>query len=338
MSDDFFNDEPSLENYWRAAILLGKNTASYKFALGASLIELAPKASNSFIPLHTIARPFALRTAQHLREFPKQTSNEQQGKFIAACKEYNEGNLSVDELIDRTAHEGFKYVLDRFHVVDREPMKKKFYATSTRGSERGIILTDEMYQLTEQKQFENLIGEIESRWRIVEVSWKTGISRIHLTHAHETNDIIAISGGRRKNLTSVRDTLNGYQKGRCFYCREHISICSGSTNLGQVDHYFPWSLQGSNRAWRDEIWNLVLACSTCNASGDGGKGNRLPDRGCFLKKLELRNEWLVRSDRSLAPVIKRQLGETSSQRSQRIGEYDSEASKILVTSRWKPRR
>ena len=34
--------QPTLENHWRAVILFGRNVASYKFALGQSLLELAP--------------------------------------------------------------------------------------------------------------------------------------------------------------------------------------------------------------------------------------------------------------------------------------------------------
>lgn len=30
---EFYEIEPSLENYWRAVILFGRNVASYKFAL-----------------------------------------------------------------------------------------------------------------------------------------------------------------------------------------------------------------------------------------------------------------------------------------------------------------
>lgn len=33
---NFVDVEPTLENYWRAIILFGKNTASYKFALAKS--------------------------------------------------------------------------------------------------------------------------------------------------------------------------------------------------------------------------------------------------------------------------------------------------------------
>lgn len=37
---EFYEIEPSLENYWRAVILFGRNVASYKFALAKSLYDL----------------------------------------------------------------------------------------------------------------------------------------------------------------------------------------------------------------------------------------------------------------------------------------------------------
>lgn len=37
----FTETTPSLEDFWRSIILLGRNVASYKFALGKSLLVLA---------------------------------------------------------------------------------------------------------------------------------------------------------------------------------------------------------------------------------------------------------------------------------------------------------
>ena len=37
----FTEVQPTLENYWRSVILFGRNVASYKFALGKSLLELS---------------------------------------------------------------------------------------------------------------------------------------------------------------------------------------------------------------------------------------------------------------------------------------------------------
>ena len=40
----FEETQPSLDGYWRAIILFGRNVASYKFALGQSLMTWEPAA------------------------------------------------------------------------------------------------------------------------------------------------------------------------------------------------------------------------------------------------------------------------------------------------------
>ena len=39
--EEFQEQYPSLDSYWRSIVLFGRNTASYKFALAESLMELA---------------------------------------------------------------------------------------------------------------------------------------------------------------------------------------------------------------------------------------------------------------------------------------------------------
>lgn len=55
---EFFQVDPSLENYWRSIILLGINVASYKFALAKSLYELNTQ-SNDLVTLEQLAEPFS---------------------------------------------------------------------------------------------------------------------------------------------------------------------------------------------------------------------------------------------------------------------------------------
>ena len=38
---EFYQVEPTLDNYWRSSILFGNNVESYKFALAKSLYELS---------------------------------------------------------------------------------------------------------------------------------------------------------------------------------------------------------------------------------------------------------------------------------------------------------
>ena len=44
---------------------------------------------------------------------------------------------------------------------------------------------------------------------------------------------------KRGDVTSSRDALNGYQKGKCFYCHKPIQILQGFENSCDVDHFFP---------------------------------------------------------------------------------------------------
>ena len=44
---------------------------------------------------------------------------------------------------------------------------------------------------------------------------------------------------RRIDITSVRDSLNGYQKGKCFFSFLDISIIQGSPDICHVDHFLP---------------------------------------------------------------------------------------------------
>ena len=41
MSTSFIGSDPTLEDLWRAIVLFGRNSASYKFALAASLLDLS---------------------------------------------------------------------------------------------------------------------------------------------------------------------------------------------------------------------------------------------------------------------------------------------------------
>jgi CRISPR/Cas system Type II protein with McrA/HNH and RuvC-like nuclease domain len=60
-------------------------------------------------------------------------------------------------------------------------------------------------------------------------------------HYDEESNIFFIENEkfRRTDVTSARDALNGYQKGKCFYCFDDISVESFSEDLGDIDHFFP---------------------------------------------------------------------------------------------------
>lgn len=55
---EFYQADPTLENYWRGVILFGRNVASYKFALASALYEV-DKSGSDLITLDQLAVPFS---------------------------------------------------------------------------------------------------------------------------------------------------------------------------------------------------------------------------------------------------------------------------------------
>jgi hypothetical protein len=334
---DLLGDASSIEDYWRGIILFGKNVASYKFALAQSLLELAP-GGKSTITLDELAQAYARHTLEHLRLCDSQS---QQTKtpypFLEACRRYDRGEISYEELISITAKEGFKVVLDKFHNVNQAETSVRFFAYERRGA-KAITLTDELFGMLEGNQGQNLPQEVDARWRLVETAWELKVSRNLISIGCDLDESLLFtqSRARRVNITSCRGALNGYQKGKCFYCFGDISIISSAADLTDVDHFFPRVLINYNIAHPiDGIWNLVLACVSCNR-GVGGKFDQLPQLR-FLERLNTRNEFLIGSHHPLRETLIQQTGNSEpKRRSFLIGNYNAAKTGRLINSNWQP--
>jgi hypothetical protein len=229
---DFAAVHPTLENYWRAIILFGRNVASYKFALGKSVLELA-QAGKSFVPLSDLARPFARHLAEHLKLADKQTTS-RSSRFLDVCRQFNRGEVSEERLAEATARLGFNNVLDAFHVVGNGDIAVRFFTDERDTPPHGIRLTDEVFRLTELYQHRNLPFEVDARWRLVETAWQLDLPLNTLVVAYDGEAELLIAESRllrRTGITPCRDALNGYQKGKCFYCFGDVSLVEGAEDL-----------------------------------------------------------------------------------------------------------
>jgi hypothetical protein len=134
-------------------------------------------------------------------------------------------------------------------------------------------------------------------------------------------------------VTSARGALNGYQKGKCFYCNQSISINPADEDLCDVDHFYPHSLQRYFEENLNGVWNLVLSCRDCNR-GEGSKFARIPS----LKYVELlykRNEYLISSHHPLRETLIQQTGITPEARLNFLKKIDQGAINI-AQHRWEP--
>lgn len=309
---EFHLIQPTLENYYRGIILFGANVASYKFALGKSLIELAGN-SDDLIPIELLADHFASHVAEHVAHTPKQSTRNGKVRYFDLCESYSRGDATKDDLVAYTVKNAFNDVIDRFHVINGQEVDKRFYLDE-RKTNNGIRITNELRQLVLDDGGIDLTQEVESRWRLVETAWSLNLSRnlIAIGHDSDTGNLIIKQNNRRTDVTSSRDALNGYQRGKCFFCFDQIAIGHNHPNIAHVDHFFPHILRNEGIGdLINGVWNLVLSCPTCNGSSE--KGAKVPDPD-LVNRLSKRNEYLIKSNHPLKETIILQTGNSKQSR------------------------
>lgn len=334
----FIFDQPTLDSYFRGIILFGNNVASYKFALGKSIIELAENGAD-FIPLKDLAIPFIKYTNEHYLKGNKQiTSNS--SKYFDAFEKYNSQDIELDEMVKLTLNNPFKNVIDRFHNVNSSELDTKFYEITTKNNTKGIILTDNLYLIKENQSLENLVLETEARWNLVETAWSLNINPSLLNVSYDdTDNSLFINNNnlsKRIDITSCRDALNGYQRGKCFYCCAPITLDTNHPDLCDVDHFIPHKVQHSNSKDLNinGVWNLVLSCKNCNR-GENGKFAKLPKADPYLEKLYNRNEYFINSHHPLRETLINQTGNTPAIRRKYLHDmYQSSLDTLFHT--WSP--
>jgi hypothetical protein len=333
---EFVRTSPTLDAYWRAVILFGGNVASYKFALAKSLLEIADQ-EKTFVSLEELSEPFSRHISEHLKKADRQGTFAT-SRFLDACRSFNEGKIAHEQLLEQTTRLGFNNVIDAFHIVSREEIPKRFFIDD-RESRKGITITDELFSLKEIFQYQNLPFEVEARWRLVETAWSLNISPTILTVSYDPlveNLFVRTGRERRVGITSCRDALNGYQKGKCFYCSTEVSIKGEGENRAEVDHFFPHILKQSGQVGDlnlDGVWNLVLSCVECNR-GPGGKHSQVPEI-IYLESLSRRNNYLIESHHPLRETLRSQTGKSEIERRMFLQEMDKVAIRNLI-HRWKP--
>ena len=285
---NFQLNDPSLESQWRAIILFGKNSATYKFAFAKSLLELVNNETTR-ISLKDLSEPFAKNILKHLKKNDKQ-GNSKSSSFLNGCRSYLSDQLDYSQLL----------------------------------------------KLKESFHFQNFEQEVEARWNLVETAWNLNINPNLLEVKYDKeNSLFFIESDlmRRKNVTSVKDALNGYQKGKCFYSFQNISINCNSKNICNVDHFLPHINKIShseNGANINGVWNLVLSESSLNKQ----KSAKVPEKR-FLNRLYNRNEFYISSKHPLAETIINQTGSSKEKRKIFLEKHYNLALENSIQT-WKP--
>ena len=210
---------------WRHIVRFGRNVASYKFALGQALLELAAR-QQTFVPLPDLAVPYAAGLCEHLQVEDRQSTSAG-SQFLDACRSRNRGELDAAQLAEVTVRLGFTNVIDAFHISrGGQPTQTRFFVDE-RTSRQGITLTDHLLELANGQQAKVMPREVDARWNLVQVSWGlrlgTRLVSFEMAPDKDAVDLYAPARLRRGPITGVRDALSGYQDGRPSGHRTHLA-------------------------------------------------------------------------------------------------------------------
>ena len=303
--EEFVSVAPTDKDYLRGIVLFGRNVASYKFALAKSILEFAAEGREA-VTIADLAVPFSRHICEHLATAPKQSTSKT-SEFLTKCRSFNAGEIGQDELIKETTRLGFVNVIDAFHNIGGGELPTRFFEDRRSEPTPMITLTANALNLGPNNT-PDLLDEVEARWALVETAWALGLSRYSIEYDNQTGFLT--TSARRRSVTVARDALNGYQKGKCFYCFCPIGVQSGASNLAEVDHLFPHVLQRRQVLQNlDGVWNLVLACETCNR-GPRGKHASIPHKN-YVERLHRRNEYLIASHHPLRETLIQQTGQSA---------------------------
>jgi 5-methylcytosine-specific restriction endonuclease McrA len=327
----WLSDTNDTGRLWRSILLFGSNTASYKFALGGALLEVATAGSES-IRVQDLAVPFAKRICDHLKIEDRQAINPS-SSFLAACRQYNSGEIDLDTLVSSTISKGFRYVFDAFHQVAGEDVPQRFFILEGSGGNRVIHPTEQLLGINRSTSAV-LEGEVEARWRLVETAWSIGVSAqlldVQMNGATEEL-IVSRDLDTRKSIGNAKWAFSGYQDGKCFYCSVELDTIDLVMTQTHVDHVIPHSLGKFMTTDVDHVWNLVNACADCNLS----KSNNMPEYA-VVERVYKRNEYYIHSNHPLKDAIIRATGKTAAERVRTVRRAFDDAGKLMPTS-WNPR-
>ena len=304
-------------DYWRGIILYGLNAATYKIALGKTLIDLSQQGLNT-VSWDQLSEQFLKEYLKRLssdKTMPQQSNPNRWTVMERIVKNYQLDKLSFPEAIDEVGRKAFGDVIPRFQTIgtDTRVVKDMFYEFYPG---QKLILTDELHRIVEREK-DSLLSELDARWSLLEGAFSLKRGQFELQN--DILDIYLKNGHERTNLTGNIPFLKGYQGNTCFYCGE--SIQAGDVH---VDHVLPRTILN-----HDEVWNLVLSHSTCNLNKeDFVVGPH------YFEKLEMRNENIMGSNHPWKQKISASLGLTPSARKASLRRHYENVKTALNNNYW----
>lgn len=309
------HDDFSANDYWKALILYGLNQATYKIALGKTLLSMSAKGYNR-VPWDVLAAEFFDQYRTRLEVEDRMPQQATPGRRTTMERIFGSFQLrqNLDEAISEVGATAFEDVIPRFHnLAGMEDIQGKFYRFEFG---RYLELTDALHIVREEQE-DALHAELDARWGLLEGAFSIAAGDYRL--ANDVREIYLTGAYKRKPLTGNISFLQGYQGNICFYCG--MEMQPGDID---VDHVLPRQV-----LQHDEIWNLVLAHRACNVR----KLDRIVGEH-FILKLIARNENIMGSNHPWKKRVASMLGVTPAARAKQLHWHFENVKTILGPNYW----
>ena len=154
-----FTDQDS----WKALILYGLNQATYKIALGKTLLSLSDQGYTS-VPWDVLSHEFLQQYLQRLtpgEAMPQQSNPTRRTKMERIVAELQADKLTLDQAVGEVGRSAFEDVINRFHNLgDDLSFQGKFYRTNFG---RTLELTDELHAVAAPRRHVAAVTNAASR-------------------------------------------------------------------------------------------------------------------------------------------------------------------------------
>jgi len=153
---------------WRAIILYGQNTATYKIALGHALKGIVDRRLTR-VTLDELSAAFLDLYVERLRHVrPQLLTAGRLTRMERIVGSLTRGSLPRDEAVARVGAEAFGDVIPRFHTVYDRPVPCPFYEARPDG---GLVLTDAAFLVFGRDDAPLLTEELGARWDLLEAAF-----------------------------------------------------------------------------------------------------------------------------------------------------------------------
>jgi hypothetical protein len=264
-----------------------KNTMTYKFGLIKSLIEnLYNVNENLEINYYQLFESFTkiywnLVVHHQLRQSNSSSMNSAIEKALVNFQK--EHTIPNDFRFDK-----LPYDLQLEIVQQVKKVGKRYVIGALYGDSKGII-----YEFDLKKEYMRM-NEAVYKFMLKYQKVLTYLTNYHLAlflekynRAEDTVQMLmkVENVSKRSSLDMFYSILISFGDKTCFYCGKMLN----DRTTAHVDHFIPWSFVQT-----DQLWNLVLACRSCNVS----KRDRIA-KEIFLDSLIERNEQLAASKEAI---------------------------------------